>query len=171
MLHKGGFIIASLLILNMAPRVFGNEVVSARDYNQRGLNSLAAGDYGRAEDNFRSAIAMDPGIRHYYNNLAAAYMKQGKYEEAHKFLIRCLSMDKGNARALSNMAVTSFRLFRFREAYGYYRRAMAADRENTGKRFEKGRVISQIRKMITDDPENKSLVEILKIVEKRGAEK
>jgi len=129
-------------------------------FNQKGMDELYAGHPDRAAEFFIKAIAIDPGKKHYYNNLASAYMRMGEYLKAEEHLKKSLQLDSNYARALSNMSVTLFYLGRYRESYNYYLLTKKADREYTEKRFEKNRVSSVIKKLSDEKPDDEDLKKI-----------
>ena len=133
--------------------------------NQKGIDELRADHPAKAAEFFLQAIAADPNQKHYYNNLASAYMRMGKYQEAEEQLKISLRLDSSYARALSNMSVTLFHLGRYRESYNYYLLTKKADREYSEKRFEKKRVSSVIKKLSEEKPEDEELKKIKEYME------
>lgn len=128
--------------------------------NRKGMNELYAGNPSKAAEFFLQAIAIDPGMKHYYNNLGAAYIRMGEYSKAEEQLKISLKIDGNYARALSNMSVTLFYLGRYRESYNYYLLTKRADREYSEKRFEKKRVSSAIKKLSETKPDDEELKKI-----------
>jgi len=128
--------------------------------NDRGMEELVKGNPSAAIDYFIKAISADPSQKHFYNNLASAYMRSGDYSKAEVYLKKSIALDENYARALSNMSITLFHLGRYRESYSFYLRSMKADPEYTEKRFEKNRVILFIKKFSDSRPEDKTLQKI-----------
>jgi Tfp pilus assembly protein PilF len=124
------------------------------------MDELRGNNPAKAAEFFLKAIAIDPGRKHFYNNLAAAYMRMGEYSKAEEYLKISLSLDSNYARALSNMSVTLFHLGRYKESYKYYLLTKKADREYSEKRFEKKRVSSFINRLSEDKPEDEDLKKI-----------
>ena len=130
------------------------------DFNNRGMDELGKGNFSAAADYFLKAVSADPSQKHFYNNLASAYMRMGDYSKAEIYLKKSISLDKYYARALSNMSVTLFHLGRYRESYRYYLRSMKADPDYTGKRFERNRVILFIKNFSRSRPDDGTLKKI-----------
>lgn len=133
--------------------------------NQKGMIELNAGKPANAAEFFLQAIAIDPGVKHYYNNLGAAYIRMGEYSKAEEQLKLSLKIDSNYARALSNMSVALFHLGRYRESYNYYLLTKRADREYSEKRFEKKRVSSAIKKIYDAKPDDNELKKIKEYME------
>jgi tetratricopeptide (TPR) repeat protein len=132
------------------------------------MSELNAGNPAGAVEFFLQAIAIDPGMKHYYNNLGAAYIRMGEYSKAEEHLKLSLKIDGNYARALSNMSVALFYLGRYREAYNYYLLTKRADREYSEKRFEKKRVSSAIKKLSDAKPDDEELKKIKEYMEADG---
>jgi len=141
-----------------------NDVRKAQESNAIGLELLNKRDYRGAERRFADAIALDAGVKIYFNNIAVALMNQGNYAAAAVHLEKAIELDPIYARALSNMAISCFYLSRYRKAFYYYHRASKADRAYTESRFELGKVVSGMEKMHRDNPEDATLKTILKRV-------
>lgn len=125
--------------------------------NDRGMEELVNGNPSAAAEFFLKAIYADPAQKHFYNNLASAYMRMNEYLKAEIYLKKSITLDKNYARALSNMSVTLFHLGRYREAYSYYLLSMKADPEYTEKRFEKSRVVLFIKNFSRNRPDDKTI--------------
>lgn len=140
-------------------------ISSHRDHmklNAAGYRLLGEKRYHEAEIFFLRAAQQQYGSKHYHNNLAVAYMNQGKYLKAYSRLQIAIALDEGYIRALSNMAVTCFHLFKFREAYSYYRKVLSLDTEYARYRFDRNRVIKKIESLKRENPRNKDLYYILR---------
>lgn len=134
---------------------------SHRELNITGYRMLIEKRYPEAESYFLLAAQKNPASKHYHNNLAVAYMNQGKYREAYSRLQIAIALDGSYVRALSNMAVTCFHLFKFREAYTYYRKVIGIDKAYAQDRFERKRVMDRIRYLEKENPDNRELYFIL----------
>jgi len=134
-------------------------------YNQKGLDELRSNNLTGAVDFFTRAIAIDPSQKHYYNNLAAAYIRLGKYNKAEENLKKSLSLDSNNAKALSNMSLTLFYLGKYRESYDYYTKSKKVDSKYTKKRFNKERMSSSVNKMSIERPDDEELKKIKKYLD------
>jgi len=129
-------------------------------FNQKGLDELRTNHPDRAVEYFLHAISIDSGQKHYFNNLASAYIRLGEYTKAEEQLKISLQLDNSYARALSNMSITLFHLGRYRESYNYYLLTKQADREYAEQRFEKKRVSSFIKQLSDSKPDNTELKRI-----------
>ena len=151
----------------ISPVQSGNDstISSHRDHmklNAAGYRLLGEKRYHEAEILFLRAAQQQPGSKYYHNNLAVAYMNQGKYHKAYSRLEIAIALDEGYIRALSNMAVTCFHLFKFREAYSYYRQVISLDTGYARNRFDRNRVIEKIESLKRENPRNKDLYYILR---------
>ncbi len=135
--------------------------------NARGMDLLRNNEPEQAERFFADSIKSNPEIKHYYNNLAVALMRQGEYKRAYDPLKRAVELDPSYARALSNLAIDCFHLSRFREAYAYYLRARSADRKYADQRFEKTRVIRKIEELRREAPGNDDYGRLLEHLQSR----
>lgn len=133
--------------------------------NQKGMNELHDNHPERAVEFFIRAIAAGPANKHYYNNLAAAYIRIGEYAKAEEQLKISIHIDGNYAKALSNMSLTLFRLGRYREAYTYYRLSKKADSEYTETRFDKKKVSSVIKKSSEEKPADGELKKIKEYID------
>jgi tetratricopeptide (TPR) repeat protein len=118
--------------------------------------------YHEAEILFLLAAQRQPDFKYYHNNLAVAYMNQGKYHKAYSRLQIAIALDEAYIRALSNMAVTCFHLLKFREAYSYYHKVSSLDTAYVQNRFDRNRVIEKIESLKRENPHNKDLYYILR---------
>lgn len=122
--------------------------------NAKGVEFLRQNDLDAAERCFSESIRKNPGVKHYYNNLAVTHMRRKEYARAYELLKKAVSIDRNYAKALSNMSITCFYLSRFYEAYSYYVQARSADREYIDERFERTRVIERIEELQRQNPDN-----------------
>lgn len=136
------------------PYVHGSD---GTGFNTIGFQYYEKGNLEEAEKYFLMAIACDPTIKQYYNNLAVVYMNQGRYEKAIPCLEICIAMDPCYVKALSNLAVCSAYTLDFSGAYRFYRRAMQADSAYTAKKFEMGRVKSRMADLQNRYPRNRNI--------------
>ena len=127
-----------------------------------GYRLLGEKRYSEAETFFSLAAGINPANKFYHNNLAVAYMNQGKYSKAYSRLQIAIALDKSYVRALSNMAVTCFHLFKFREAYSYYCKVNSIDTAYALDRFDRSRVIDRIESLKKENPQKKELYFILR---------
>lgn len=133
-----------------------------RGLNEMGFAFLKEKNYSEAEKYFHLAIAENPAVKFYYNNLAVACMNMGRYRDAYRPLQIAISMDPRYVKALSNMAVTCFHLFKFQEAFSCYIRAKRVDREYAHQRFELSRVVERMEQIKKENPDNREIDQMLK---------
>jgi tetratricopeptide (TPR) repeat protein len=129
------------------------------------MEELQSNHPDKAAEYFIQAIAVDSKQKHYYNNLAAAYLRLGEYKKSEEHLNKALELDGSYARALSNMSVTLFHQGRYIESYNYYILAKKADSEYSKKRFNKKRVSLYIKKLSQGKPEDTALKRINDYIE------
>jgi Flp pilus assembly protein TadD len=156
----------ALLLSVLAPLAQGKEKpLTAREHNALGMELLEKNDNAAACRHFEAALILDPSVKYYHNNCAAACMRQGKYAEARRHLDDCLILDPGYPKALSNMAVAVFHLGQYRLAYRYYRLAMEADRSYSQRRFERQSILHEMKKKAVLYPEDGDLSRIIRHLE------
>jgi tetratricopeptide (TPR) repeat protein len=72
--------------------------------------------YADAEQAFRKALQLDPGLAAAYNGYAAARLAQGAWEEAYQAWQKALAADSDYAMAHYNLGVELYRRGRKQEA-------------------------------------------------------
>ncbi len=170
-MSKSSFAVLSfcLIVITSSLTVFAGKGINRQtddaQLNKQGVIALEAGKNRTAEKYFRQAIRKNSKIKFYYNNLAAALIRQKKYKEASSVLKMALDIDPEYVKALSNLAVASFKLGEYIEAYRYYQQAKKADEKYASERFDKERVKKRIREEKKKNPGNKVYDEILERLE------
>ncbi len=162
----GVIIFSAVLLLVSIPAA----AEDSSSLNRKGMDELRANHPDKAVEFFSKAISIDPGQKHYHNNLAAAYMRLNDYSKAEEQLKLSLLIDGNFATALANMSVTLFHLGRYKESYDYYRLAKKADSEYTEKRFNKKRVLSAVKKTSDEKPDDAELKRIMEYMESEDGE-
>ncbi len=149
-----------------APAAWSNP--AGDELNQRGMEELKSGNNAAAVDYFKKAIEKDPSRKHYYNNLAAAYMRMEDYGPAEQQLLLAIAIDPLYTRALSNMAVLCFKTGRYREAYGYYKKAKESNPEYTAERFDREKTLKRLRELSEKNPDDENLKKMIRYLEEGG---
>ncbi len=143
-------------------KISGNKITeSDEQLNNTGCKNLEEKKYLEAEKYFLKAIAINPAVKYYYNNLSVTYINQEKYVEAYNNLKIAILLDPYYVKALSNMAITCFYRFKFFESYHYYLKARETNREYTIKRFDRKKAEIKIAELHKKNPGNKTLEKIL----------
>lgn len=156
---------AILLPVLMLPPGYSKDNRTAAGLNSKGMHELEAGNNSAAADFFTRAIELDPSVKYYHNNLAAAYIRMKDYAAAEKHLLIALNMDPGYTRALSNMAVVMFRTGRYSDAYNYYMLAKKSDPSYAEKRFERRKVLARLKELSAENPGDRNLKRIILYIE------
>jgi Flp pilus assembly protein TadD len=76
---------------------------TAEDHNQRGVELYENERYDEAVDQFKKALALDPGNSLYHCNLAVAYGERGDVSEAFSEYQRALSLNPADLTSLLNL--------------------------------------------------------------------
>jgi tetratricopeptide (TPR) repeat protein len=160
---RGYIALVFFLVLAVAPLNVNADDSSS--YNQKGLNELQIDNLEAASGFFLQAISIDPSQKHYYNNLAAAYIRLREYAKAEESLKKALSIDANYVKALANMSVALFHLGRYMESYNYYIKSKRIDNKYIEGRFDKERISSSIKKMSLERPDDKELKKIRKYID------
>ena len=100
---------------------------NADAHNNLGQRYEARGEYGKAIEEYRRAVAMRPDFHGAWNNLAVCYGKLGRYEEAEQALRRTIELEPGDFYAMNNLAVMYIRTKRLDEARRWAERAVATE--------------------------------------------
>ena len=81
-------------------------VLSAKDYNNRGITYSQKGQYDLAISDFNKAMEMDPMLVEIYNNRGIAYSGKGQYDRAISDFNLALKMNSGLAKTYYNLGIT-----------------------------------------------------------------
>ncbi|MDQ7821544.1 MAG: tetratricopeptide repeat protein [Candidatus Eremiobacteraeota bacterium] len=94
-------------------------------YYYRGNIYQREKDYGKAEEMYRKAIAIDSSYIEPYINLGNIYFEQGAREKAIEEFNRALSINRKSSEAYYNRGNAHFREKRYSDALGDYDKAVA----------------------------------------------
>ncbi|TAL09577.1 MAG: tetratricopeptide repeat protein [Nitrospirae bacterium] len=92
-----------------------------------GVVAHHGGRHQIAVDRIGRAIALNPGVAEFHNNIGEAYRALGKSQEAIASYQRALALKPGFAEAQYNLGLLHGQLGRLAEAEACYRRALAAN--------------------------------------------
>lgn len=84
--------------------------------NNLGQRYQERGDYLKAIEEYKKAIAMRPGFYVAYNNLAVCYGKLGRLAESERALLKVIELKPDDFYAMNNLAVTYIQSRRMDEA-------------------------------------------------------
>lgn len=157
-------IVISAIVVGLASGTIAQNMEAAQ-LNLKGLDYLECGNYEMAREYFMWAIQHDPTNKLFYNNYAVACMNIKKYHEAARMLSIAITIDSHYVKALTNMAIVNFHLLKFADAYTYYSRALMVDSSYTKERFRLDKVIAGVKKVQSENPDNKDLKEIVRQLE------
>jgi len=79
---------------------------TATFHNDLGTIWVNRGDFQRAEECYRAALARDPGFLDVYNNLGIALARQGRFPEAIAEYEAALAIQPQEGKVLANLAIT-----------------------------------------------------------------
>jgi type II secretory pathway component GspD/PulD (secretin) len=98
------------------------ELLTARDYYFKGLESQASLDNKEAIRYFKKAIELDSKYAAAYNNLGIAYEKEFMPEKAEEAYLQVISMDPSFVSAYSNLALLNEDRLDYARALIYWRK-------------------------------------------------
>ena len=84
-------------------------------------------DWDRAEEIFREAMDLNPGVYMSYNNLGAIKLMKGKVDEAIELFEHVVDKDPENVKATNNLGVVHFYLQHWEEAMIWFERALSLE--------------------------------------------
>jgi predicted AlkP superfamily phosphohydrolase/phosphomutase/Flp pilus assembly protein TadD len=100
---------------------------NADAHNNLGQRYQERGDYLKAIEEYKAAVAMRPGFHSAYNNIAVCYGKLGRLDEAEQALLKTIELKPDDFYAMNNLAVTYIRSGRMPEALQMAQRAVATE--------------------------------------------
>jgi tetratricopeptide (TPR) repeat protein len=100
------------------------------------------GEYQKAIDHYKKAIAMRPTFYNAYNNLATCYGELKMYDEAIAALQKCISLKPDDYYAMSNLAVVMIQTGRLPEALRFAEQAVRTEPAYVNGRVTYGTVLA-----------------------------
>ena len=100
---------------------------NADAHNNLGQRYQERGDYLKAIDEYKAAVAMRPNFHSAYNNMAVCYGKLGRLDEAEQALLKTIELKPDDFYAMNNLAVTYIRTGRMAEARQVAERAVKTE--------------------------------------------
>ena len=95
--------------------------------NNLGQRYEARGEYLKAIEEYRKAIALRPDFHAVYNNIAVCYGKLGRLEEAEQALLKTIEIKPDDFYAMNNLAVTYIKTQKMEEARRWAERAVRTE--------------------------------------------
>src|SRR5262249_24715758 len=89
---------------------------SVQDHYRRAQQALEAKHYSEAEAEFRSILALNPGLAEAHANLGSIYFIRGEYVQAVDAFRKALKLKPALARAEALLGLSEARLGRLRDA-------------------------------------------------------
>lgn len=119
-------------------RVWGSEITLFEDTAEKSPHSwrprygladayLRAGDFDRAETNFRMALALNPRYPDGWVGLGVSHLKRGKLDEAEQALTTALRFDPDYVKTLNNLGIVAFYRGERGKAAGLFGQVLASD--------------------------------------------
>jgi hypothetical protein len=92
-----------------------NEIIKIEPYFPEAYNALGVsydslGKFSMAEECYKMALYLNPGLSYVFNNLGYSYMMQGKHENAVKYLEKAVAMEESNTKYQNNLLLASQRV-------------------------------------------------------------
>src|SRR5262245_8343771 len=102
--------------------VVAQQIPSAREQNNLGIERARQGKNAEAEKRFREAIRIDPAFTQAYLNLAQTLAAQGRFPEAEPVAQDAARLAPAQSSALTTLAMIQVRLGRSGEAIANFRK-------------------------------------------------
>lgn len=102
----------------------------ARRINNAGVMAYHNGQYEKALELFRSAIAMEPSLTEAYNNLGLTYTEMNDEKKAVEAFKKAIELSPELAAAYNNLGYVFYRLGSFQEAIEMYNEAIGRSARN-----------------------------------------
>jgi len=100
---------------------------NADAHNNLGQRYQDRGDYLKAIEEYKAAVAMRPGFHSAYNNMAVCYGKLGRLDEAEQALLKTIELQPDDFYAMNNLAVTFIKSGRMDDARRMAERAVKTE--------------------------------------------
>jgi Flp pilus assembly protein TadD len=105
-----------------------------------------SGEYRKAIEQYRKAIAMRPTFYNAYNNLATCYGELQMYDEATAALEKCIALKADDYHAMSNLAVVMIHTGKTAEALRYAEQAVRTEPAYVNGRVTYGTVLAMSKR-------------------------
>jgi len=100
---------------------------NADAHNNLGQRYQERGDFLKAVEEYKKAVALRPGFHSAYNNMAVCYGKMGKMKESEEALLKTIELKPDDFYAMNNLAVTYIKTGRMEEAQKMAERAVRTE--------------------------------------------
>jgi predicted AlkP superfamily phosphohydrolase/phosphomutase/Flp pilus assembly protein TadD len=154
---------------------------NADAHNNLGQRYQQRGEYLKAIEEYKKAIAMRPGFHSAYNNIAVCYGKLERYDEAEAALLKTIDIKPDDFYAMNNLAVMSAERGRLDHAVQYARMCVSTEPGYVNGRITLGSVLAmtgdldgaenEFREALRLDPENRSAQTNLERLEQARSQK
>lgn len=96
-------------------------------YNNLGQRYRAQGEYEKAIEEFKKALAINPNFPSALNNIGVCYGHVGRYAEAEQSFKRAIALKKDDVYAMNNLAVMYMQTGETQKALEYARMAVSTE--------------------------------------------
>ena len=100
----------------------------ARDWFNKGYDTVENGEYNKAILFYKKGIELDPDYAYAYNNLGLAYKNQGNYTKAIESYEKATALDPDNGYAYINLGLACSAQGNYTKAIESYEKAIKLDR-------------------------------------------
>lgn len=100
---------------------------NADAHNNLGQRYQERGDYLKAIEEYKKALALRPRFHSVYNNIAVCYGKLKRHREAEEALLKAIEIKPDDFYAMNNLAITYAETGRMDEARGMAQRAVKTE--------------------------------------------
>jgi Flp pilus assembly protein TadD len=97
-------IFPQIVPMGLEGQVVSDERGIAHFYSNKGVDELATGNYGLAEDYFNRSLATDPTMAGALINLGTSRSRQGMLDEAERYYRKALDLNPKSQAAMNNLA-------------------------------------------------------------------
>ncbi len=125
----------------------------ATEFDEQGLNCMAAGDYNEAMYNYLQAIDLDPSCLTAYYHCATAYIRLQDYDNALKVITKLLKLCPPMAPLHEMRGTVNYCLKRYDTAIEDYSRAIKINPDGASSHYGRGAAyaeLGQYREAIID---------------------
>jgi tetratricopeptide (TPR) repeat protein len=139
-------VIGMLALSGCAARRVGSSSASGSfdTHFKEGVSYLGQGDYGRAAEQLRAAVAINPGSAKAHNYLGLCYFQRKDYDAAEAEFEKAVALDQSFASAYNNLAGAHSIKLQFAEAKEMYKKALALSPDMVSANYSLGMLLSNL---------------------------
>lgn len=150
---------------------------NADAHNNLGQRYQERGEYEKAVEEYRKAVAMRPDFYSAYNNMAVCFGKLRRFDDAEQALAKAIDLHPRDFYAMNNLAVLFIQTGRLNDARRWAKRAVATEPGYVNGHITLGSVLAmqgafddaerEFREALHLDPGNKSATDNIEKVEQQ----